>query len=160
MLIQNKAAHEKCHCSAYRAHLLEIAAAQDSEKPLHPATLSRLPISSRNYTSNCFSFTVPGSINGPRQRAARQLSSFKAGDSGMRWAVKSQAKPLALQVHPRQQSFKMSPEITLYLTVLNAISRGFRESDSRDKSRARQSHELLPPGAAGRQAVGLPSWEP
>lgn len=91
-------------------------AAQDCEKPLHPATLSRLPISSCNYTSNCFSFTGPGSINGPRRRAGRQLSSFKAGDSGMRWAVKSQVKPPALQAHPRRQSFKMCPRNHFLLT--------------------------------------------
>lgn len=42
------------------------------EQPLHakgdkardPAPLSRFPISSRNYASNCFSFTSAGTING------------------------------------------------------------------------------------------------
>lgn len=34
------------------------------DKTLGPAALSRLPISSCNYTANCFSFTSVGTMNG------------------------------------------------------------------------------------------------
>lgn len=90
------------------------------EQPLHakgdkardPAPLSRFPISSRNYASNCFSFTSAGTINGLEAagRLALDEWGFKA-ECGLVLgeAAEDGCRPLSACTHPPGRALKARP---------------------------------------------------
>jgi hypothetical protein len=76
------------------------------DKALRPAMLSRFPISSRNYTSNCFSFTGSHTINGPEAegRPARWWVASKLSvDLGLAEAAEEMCRHPSLHAHPTLQ---------------------------------------------------------
>lgn len=93
------------------------SAGNSGEQPLHTkgdkagdaATLSRLPVSSCNYTPSCFSFTSPGTING--LEAAGRLAPGE-------WASKPSAdscwgSPLKMRITPSLRAHARPPGTAL-----------------------------------------------
>ena len=104
------------------------------DKALHPAMLSRLPISCCNYTSNCFSFTSFGTINGleAEGRLAHWWAGFKAecrltlrAGAVEKELRKNRITPISACTRPVQEPLRHNLEITLSLALLSPINRGF-----------------------------------